>query len=137
MFAFYFYVVPLFRNMNRAIYYIAIPIFALLFCISGKVHNIALPVDVTHGLSTTATSARSESSVLNILSKEHNHRVKNIIRLKALDDTHAINIQFNWNVAFRNCYFTKTIYKHYERHIFPFYFSKNGLRGPPIFEDLS
>ena len=117
--------------MNKRIYFILLPLLALLFSFSGREEGSM--VARSGGLTLYGASLQSHSSQSASLNRDNNNQKKNKIRIKAWDDNLAVAIAAPWVMPVRVYAVYKSPFGVYDVHFQSAYFSSAHLRGPPAF----
>ena len=117
--------------MNKRIYFILLPILAIIFSIICGKNNAVSFNEPSHDLRITKNVVQVDFPYSPGVKKENNNRIKNAIRIKALHDVVAIDISSILDPIFICLLSPRVIYGGYRLYELSAHFSTSGLRGPP------
>ncbi|MFI5195558.1 MAG: hypothetical protein ACHQD8_00575 [Chitinophagales bacterium] len=117
--------------MNKRIYFILLPVLAIIFSIICWKNNSVFFNEPARDLSITKNVAQVDFPYSSGVKKENKNRIKNAIRIKAWDDAAAINIFSTPDPVFLYLLFPRVVYGGYRLYELSAHFSTSGLRGPP------
>ena len=116
--------------MNKRVYFILLPILALLFILSGGQRNVARFQPVSQ-FSVRGNSRQQHASHSVNLAKNDSHQKKNKIRIKACDDYSALEVAEMSVPSSPIFYYCKPAYKVCAVYFLSAHYSEYNLRGPP------
>jgi hypothetical protein len=115
--------------MNKKIFFILLPVLALLFSFSGKdVHSISSGQGPEFSI--TVTSLQSHVPSVN-MTRDDTHQKKNKIRIKARDDYSAIDVAEVCTLPYRIYRYCRSAFITASADFPSIYLSSYHLRGPP------
>ena len=118
--------------MNKRIHLILLAVFVLIISIINCKADSSAFFSRPASCLSIITAYQNDIPCQFNLKKENNHKSKNAIRIKALDDAAAIVFPSCWVPVINVCYFTKPFYCNYSSPIISLRFSRHKLRGPPV-----
>ena len=124
--------IPLFHLMNKRIYFILLPVLAIILSIICGSNNAVFFNKSAPDLTITKHVTQIGFPYSSDLKKENKNPIKNIIRKKAWDDTNAINFCPTHDPVLPCVLFPTVVYGGYRLYELSAYFSASGLRGPPV-----
>lgn len=116
--------------MNKRIYFILLPILALLFSFSGRADDAVLYLPVSE-FSITGVSLQNHIPHSFSLTKDDNHKKQNKIRIKARDDYSAIDVVEPRIQLSPIYYYNKPTCRVCTVYFLSVHHPKHNLRGPP------
>jgi hypothetical protein len=116
--------------MNKRIYFILLPILALLFSFSGRGEDLILCTPASECSIAIASLQNHIPHSFNQTRDDTNQK-KNKIRIKAWDDYSAIDVAESWLQFPKKYYYLKPTFSGYTSYFQSAHFSRYNLRGPP------